>query len=272
MAASADVGLHAYPGSSGGQGAARAYVAARLRNAAVLTLVGVALFFGGFIGFGVYGNRSDALAAHGVHTTAVVVGTALYGGRYGPNQFDEHINVAFTTPQGTERARLWIGEQDRFSLGQAVAIVYDPNNPSHAQLAHGADLGPIGFPLFIAIVLGACFVPVGISRLLVCLGARQALRTEPRRCQVATQVVPRGRTRRRVVFVGDSKPLLTFWSLTRSGWNDRDDGVSAESAVFGELRPGAVLVVVAEDGRGVAVGRSWRNRRRLRLGRASVVA
>src|SRR5262249_19105679 len=35
--------------------------------------------------------------------------------------------------------------------------------------------------------------------------------------------------------------------------------------------PGPVLVVVAEDGRGVAVGRTWRNRRRLRFGRAPVV-
>jgi len=266
MAASAELGLHAYPGSSGGE-AARAYVAARLRNAAVLTLVGLVLFFGGFTGFGVYGSRSDSLAAHGVHATAVVVGTALYGGRYGGNQFDEHINVAFSTPEGIERARLWIGEQDRFAVGQDVAIVYDPKNPSHAQLAHGADLGPIGFPFFFAIVLGVCFAPVGVSRLRVCLSARRALRTEPHRCQVATQVVPRGRTRRRVVFVGDVRPLLTFWSLTRSGWIDRNDGLSAEAAVFGELRPGAVLVVVAEDGRGVAVGRTWRNRRRLRFGR-----
>ena len=150
----------------------------------VLTLVGLALFFGGFTGFGVYGNRSDSLAAHGVHATAVVVGTALYGGRYRLNQFDEHINVAFTTPQGTERARLWIGEQDRFAVGQDVAIVYDANNPSRAQLAHGADLGPIGFPFFLAIVLGVCFVPVGISRFRVCLSARRALRTAPHRCQI----------------------------------------------------------------------------------------
>ena len=240
------------------------YLRARLRNNALLTLVGLALTVGGFVGFGVFGNRSDALAKHGAHTTAIVVDTALYGGRYGPNQFNEHIDVAFTTPHGPQHARLWISEQARYSVGQAVDIVYDQQDPGRAQLAKGADLGPIGLPMFIALVLGFCFGGVGIARLRVCRGARRALRSSPERLDVASGLMPRGRTTARAVFVGSGAPLLGFWSLTRSGWGDATLAGSAQADVYGDLHAGSVLVVVADGGRGVAVGRTWRRHRILR--------
>jgi hypothetical protein len=243
---------------------AMVYVRARLRNNALLTLVGLALTVAGFVGFGVFGDRSDALAKHGVHTTAAVVDTALYGGRYGPNQFNEHIDVAFTTPQGPRHARLWISEQARYSVGQAVDIVYDPQDPGHAQLASGPDLGPIGFPLFFAIVLGLCFTGVGIARVRVCRGARRALQGDPQRIDVASGLMPRGRTTARAVFVGSGAPLLGFWSLTRSGWDGSTLTGSVQAEVYGDLHPGAVLVVVTADGRGIAVGRTWRKHRHLR--------
>jgi Protein of unknown function (DUF3592) len=243
------------------------YVRARIRNNALLTLVGLALTVGGFGGFGVFGSRSDALATHGVHTTATVVDTALYGGGHGSNQFNEHIDVAFTTPQGAEHARLWISEQARYSVGQTVDIVYDPEDPGHAQLAKGADLGPIGLPLFIAIVLGVCLAGVGIARLRVCRGARRALRSNPQRLEVASGLMPRGRTTARAVFVGSGAPLVGFWSLTRSGWGDATLAGSTQADVYGDLHPGSVLVVVADRGRGVAVGRTWRRHRLRRAGR-----
>jgi hypothetical protein len=245
------------------RGTALRYLRTRLRNNAVLTFAGLVLTVGGFVGFGVFGGRSDSLAKHGVHATATVVDTALYGGRYGPNQFDEHIDVAFSTPRGPEHARLWISEQARYSVGQAADVVYDPQNPGHAQLAKGADLGPIGFPLFIAIVLGLCFAGVGIARVRICRQAGRALGGEPERLDVASGLMPRGRTTARAVFIGAGAPLLGFWSLTRSGWEGATLSGSAQADVYGDLRPGAVLVVVTDAGRGVAVGRTWRKHRLL---------
>ena len=245
------------------RGTALRYLRTRLRTNALLTTAGLVLTVGGFVGFGVFGDRSDSLAKHGVHATATVVDTALYGGRYGPNNFDEHIDVAFSTPQGPEHARLWISEQARYSVGQAVDVVYDPQNPGHAQLANGADLGPIGLPLFIAIVLGLCFTGLGIARVRVCRAARGALRGEPERLDVASGLMPRGRTTARAVFIGSGAPLLGFWSLTRSGWEGATLAGAAQADVYGDLRPGAVLVVVGNGGRDVAVGRTWRKHRPL---------
>ena len=238
------------------------YLRARHRNAWFAALAGVALLVGGFVGFGHYGGRSDALAKSGVHTTATVTATALYGGRFGGNRYTEHVDVAFATPRGEEQARIWIGEQDRFTVGRPVDIVYDPGNPQRAQLAHGADIGPVGFPLFFAIVLGACFAILGGSRVRVCRAAARALWGEPRRVSVTSAMLPRGRATGRALFIDAAGGVrLGLWSLTRSGWAAADG--TTEADVYGELAPGKVLVVLA--GGAVAVGRTWRGRRARRL-------
>jgi hypothetical protein len=244
---------------------AAGYVRARHRNAWVAALLGAAVAAAGVAGFGHYGSRSDALAKNGVHTTAMVTATALYGGRLGGNQYTEHIDVAYATPRGEEQGvRIWISEQARFAVGQPVAIVYDRTNPRRAQLANGADLGPIGFPLFLAIVLGACFAILGITRLRVCRAARRALRNDPRRLTVTSRLLPRGRATARAVFVAGAGTVpLAFWSLTRSGWDAAAGTVQAE--VYGEPVPGQVLVVVSRADGSVAVGRTWRGRRARRL-------
>ncbi len=140
-------------------------------------LAGLALVVGGFAGFGVYGDRASALQRNGVHATATVTATALYGGRFGPNQFTEHIVVAFTTPGGiVDGVRIPIGEHDRFSVGQHVEISYDPADPHRAVFAHGyADPGPIGFVFFFAILAGVVAFVYGVKTLRLAHGARRAL-------------------------------------------------------------------------------------------------
>jgi len=142
----------------------------------------------------------------------------------------------------------------------AAARRYVATRHRNAWVAtHGADLGPIGFPL----IFGIAFGWVGIVRLRICRSARRAaLRSDPHRLQATSSLLRRGRANSRIVFVGPLQPLLVFWSLTRAGWNSSDQPVDAD--VFGELRPGSVLVVVSHDGRNVAVGRTSRRRRWIR--------
>jgi hypothetical protein len=131
------------------------FVARRRLRAWLAVVVGICLLVGGFAGFGYYGGRADALARHGTHTTARVTSAALYGGRYSRNSFNEHIDVEFAYPGGQARGvRIYIGETDRFWVGEQVEEVYDPADPHRAELAHGQpDIGPIGLPLFFALVL-----------------------------------------------------------------------------------------------------------------------
>jgi hypothetical protein len=254
-------GLVRQPRAADTHALAEAYVAKRRRNNWIFALVGIVLLVGGFAGFGVFGSRQDALAAHGVHAMAVVVGGKQYNGGGGGATFDEHLDVVFTATDGTPvRARVWIGEDTNYRLGQQVEIVYDQNDPGRAQLAHGADLGPVGAPLLIAMIFGGVFAGVGVARVRACRAARRALRTQPRRVPVTGAMLRRGRGRALAVFVGGVRPLLAFWSLTRSDWHEADDA-PADADVYGELRPGSVLVVACADG-SIALGRTWRRRRR----------
>src|SRR5881628_3857630 len=115
------------------RGLGERFVSQRRLRGWLTVLVGTGLLVGGFAGFGVYGSRADALAKHGAHATATVTRAALYGGRHGRNQFTQHIDVEFRYPGGEARGvRIWIGEDDRFRVGEQVEVVYDPTNPHHA--------------------------------------------------------------------------------------------------------------------------------------------
>lgn len=147
------------------------------RRGWLTVLAGVVLVVGGFGGFGYFGGRQDDVLAHGTHAVATVTSAALYGGRFGPNKFDEHIDVEFADRGGVTRdARIYIGERDRFSVGQQVDVVYDARDPQRALLAHGThDVGPVGAPLFFAIVLGVGLVFLGIRRVRQTRRARRVL-------------------------------------------------------------------------------------------------
>src|SRR5205814_7887359 len=171
---------------------AAAFLARSRLRAWLLVLAGIAVAVGCLFGFGHFGDKQDALVKHGTHTTATVTSAALYGGRYSRNSFNEHIDVEFSYPGGpARRVRIYIGENDRFRIGQRVEIVYDPAHPHRAALAHGYhDIGPAGFPLFFGIVLGVIFLVLGLRGIRLGRGARRALRGEARTMEASSELLP----------------------------------------------------------------------------------
>jgi Protein of unknown function (DUF3592) len=241
------------------------FVARRRRHAWLFVIAGVALIVGCFAGFGYFGGKEDALVKNGTRTTATVTSAALYGGRYSRNSFNEHIDVEFAYPGGVARGvRIYIGETDRFRVGQQVEIVYDPSNPHRAALAHGThDIGPVGFPLFFGIVLGLCFVIIGARSLRLFRSARQALRQEGRTMEADSRLVDWGRARRLAISLrGESGEGATLWSTTKRGWSPLLQPV--EATVFGSTAPGSVVVVTDPQRQAVTAGRVWKAPRLVR--------
>jgi len=238
----------------------RRFVTRRRRIGLALILGGLALFVGGFVGFGVSGGRADALQKNGVHTTATVTDTALYTPF--SNRLTEHIDVAFTTPSGpVQGVRIPIGEDDRFDVGQKVEISYDPANPHRAVFAHGdVDLGSIGFVYLLAIVAGVGVLIHGVRTRRLARGADRALAGPPRTMLVESRLVPQGRLRRTALLLtdeggGEPSPL---WATAGSYWPHSRQG---EATVFGTRERGSVVVVVDPQIGNATAGRIWKNRR-----------
>jgi Protein of unknown function (DUF3592) len=236
----------------------RRFVARRRLRAWLAVLVGIGLLVGGFAGFGYYGGRADALVKHGTHTTARVTSAALYGGRYSRKSFNEHIDVAFATPGGEARGvRIYIGETDRFWVGEQVEVVYDPANPHRAELAQGRpDIGPIGFPLFFALVLGVCLSILGIRRVRLFHAAQRALRGGGQAMEASSELLGRRTRRPAVLLRGEDGTEGMLSSDTRRGWDPLLQPV--EATVFGPATPGSVVVVVDPRRRAVTTGRIWK--------------
>jgi hypothetical protein len=239
------------------------FVARRRLRAWLTTLLGAGLLIGGFAGFGLYGGRADALVRHGTHATATVTNVALYGGRFSRNSFTEHIDVEFPYPGGEARGvRIYIGEQDRFRVGEQVEVVYDPAAPHHAELAHGRpDIGPIGFPLFFALVAGLAMLVIGIRGLRLFHAAHRALREGGRTMEAASELLPWNRSSRRcaVSLRGEHGDAAQLWAATRRGWYPLLQPV--EATVFGAATPGSVVVVVDPRRQAVTAGRIWKTPR-----------
>jgi hypothetical protein len=125
----------------------------------ILLLVGLLLAAGGLAGFGIAGDHNRHLLRTGRHTSATVISVVPYSGALiGPDAFNEHVDVQFADSTGRSTvARLGIGENDRYSVGQRVQIVYDPANPSRALFAHGSTdtIGFVGFILLLAMIFGS---------------------------------------------------------------------------------------------------------------------
>ena len=216
--------------SSTRRSSVRRFAARRRRIGRALILAGLALFVGGFAGFGVYGDRTDALQKNGVKTTATVTDTALYGGPRGPNEFTEHIDVSFTAPSGlVQGVRIPIGEDDRFSVGQQVEISYDPANPHRAVFAHGyADIGQMGFVFFFATAAGVGVLIYGVGTLRLARGARRALGGPSRSMTVESRLAVAGSTLAAPpsssATSGEPSALWATgsdWSLPRTSQGDR---------------------------------------------------
>lgn len=235
------------------------FVARRRLYAWLFVFSGIALVAAGFAGFGYFGGKEDALVKNGTHTTATVTSAALYGGRYSRNSFNEHIDVDFAYPGGEARdVRIYIGETDRFRVGQQVEIVYDPRNPHRAALAHGShDIGPVGFPLFFGILLGVCFLIVGVRNVRLFRGARRALHDGGRTMQAESSFLPTGRRRRLAISVrGANGNGAMLWSASRRGWSPLLHPV--EATVFGSTAAGSVVVVADPRRHAVTAGRVWK--------------
>jgi hypothetical protein len=218
----------------------------------------------GCAGFGIYGDRVDSIRTNGIHTTATVTTAALYRRGLGGNGLHEHIDVSYPYPGGIERnVRIWIAEQDRFTVGELVPIAYDPEHPAHAVLANRKpDLGPVGVPFFVAIVAGVMFAVYAIQGFRFVRAGRRALREPSRQFQVHSEIIPRKR-RNVTVFVLTSAAgeAMVFAPVTKRGWpplGARDGGLAVD--VFGGPDVGAV-VVVDPAGTAVTAGRVPRPKR-----------
>ena len=231
----------------------------RRRNARWLMLVGLSLFVAGFAGFGVAGDRADRLARTGDRTIGTVVGTALYSPGYGralgQHAFSEHIDVQFLTMDGSVvTARCWIGESGRFYVGEDVPIVYDPRHPTDAQLARGSDLGPIGFPLFLGIVIGAVVLIQGFRTSRLAGQASLALIGGSQHLAMSVAVVPtRGRSRT-VAQLRPAHADAVSLPVKIIAGGILIPGLVAGVELFGDLKP-RQAIVAAQPGGAIVVGR-----------------
>jgi hypothetical protein len=225
----------------GADGVARRFLKRRLVADVVLLVVGALLLATGITGFTYLARQSNHLAATGVLATATAVEVDNHHYRF---QQDEHVVVTFRVRGVVAVARCYIGAGDQFAVGQPVAVVYDPKDPSHAQLAGTPDLGPIGAPFLGFLVLGVlCALPGGY-RLLTRRGVGAALR-EPDLPMTATRF-----RRRHLVLRGDDEPLeLRVRGQVRQFGNDMP------VLVHGKREPRAMLVITQPDSGAVAYGR-----------------
>jgi hypothetical protein len=163
--------------------AALRFLRRRLIVDVTLLVAGVLLLATGIIGFTYLGRQSDELATNGVTATATALTVDNYHHRF---QLDEHVVVTFRAQGGVVVvARCYIGANDQFAVGQPVTIVYDPRDPTRAQLAGSPELGPVGAPFLGAAVLGLLLGLLGGFGLLRRRGAHAALRGQDRQLTAA---------------------------------------------------------------------------------------
>ncbi|HEX4703480.1 MAG TPA: DUF3592 domain-containing protein [Pseudonocardiaceae bacterium] len=213
--------------------AGRRFLRRRLVRDVTLLVVGFLLLAAGIIGFAVIAHRSDELAATGVRATATAVLVDQGGSRF---RLDEHVDVTFRAAGNRVIvARCYISTGDQYAVGGPVVIVYDPHDPSRAQLAGDPSLGPIGFPFLAAIVLGILLIAPTVRNLLHRRGMAAALRTS------GQDTVARRSGRR--ITLRDAAELRVRGQVR--GFAMETD---TTARVFGAQAPGAMLVVVASTG------------------------
>lgn len=232
--------------------------------------IGLALFIGGFTGFGIYGTRQQDLLRNGARTTAIVISMAPYtgGSPFNPSAYNEHINVEFNDQSGRHVvAPLGIGESDPYRIGESVGIAYNRRVPTEAVFAKGStDIGSAGFWFFSALTIGLALVIFGAWRLYLCGRARHALTLPPRTGTVSSELLPRGRYQKWAISISaDTSSPVRFWSWSKEGCSLL--GEPTQMTVFGQLEPRSVVVAV-EPKRLITVAgripRRWRDPKRRR--------
>jgi hypothetical protein len=216
--------------------AALRFLRRRLIIDVTLLVLGVLLVATGVIGFTYLGRQSDELAATGVRATATALAVDDY---HHWSQLDEHVVVTFRADGGVVVvASCYIGANDRFTVGQPVTIVYDPHEPTRAQLAGAPELGPAGAPFLGAVVLGLVPGLFGGTDLLRRRGARAALRGADRVMTAAR--IGRRHVTLRSVTPGD--PLHDTELRARGRLRGFAEDVPVR--VFGDADPRSLLLIV----------------------------
>lgn len=159
-------------GVGGPVGVARRWLRRRFVVDLGLLVLGGLLLGAGIGGFAYLGVQSNRLASSGVVATATAVQVDNYERRF---QFDAHVLVTFRVDGTVVVARCYTGPGDQFVVGQPVVIVYDPNDPTTAQLAGDPQLGPAGVPFLALTVLGIIVAAPGAYRRWARRGTGKAL-------------------------------------------------------------------------------------------------
>lgn len=227
----------------------RRYVRA-LSRANKLGYVACAALFGvGLFGFSLFNARSDWLAKHGVHARGTVTGSLL--GRR--KLFRQHIDVTFRTrDETTASGRIYVGEDDRYDLGQRVDILYDPATPSHVRLLHSDNLSPlVAFPIFAAL-FGLIGLVLPIKRGRKIAAVRRVLERDPEQLPAWSTLGPSagGRWTVRRVYVDREGYESGFMALRKRGWN-LPDGERVTASVFAK-ESGFVVLVLHPESRSAA--------------------
>lgn len=221
-------------------------VAARFLHRALVVDV-VSLVVGGLLlGTGIGGvtylaRQLDHLARTGVVATATAVAVVDDRSRF---QFDEHVTVTFRVHDRVVRATAFTNADDRFAVGEPVVVVYDPADPTRAQLATNPSFGPAGTPFFAAVLVGLVILLAGGYRLVVRRAAGATLREPGRDLTV-------GRSARHRIAVRPPEVELRVRGQVRR--LPGTDGVPLR--VFGGRGPGAMLVGVHRETGAVVYGR-----------------
>jgi hypothetical protein len=223
--------------------------------------LGLALTLGGC--GAIYAHQSTAghVSQVGVRVTGTVTGVRNYHGRGDlVGALTSHVDVAFVTKDGKPaHARLGLADDQRFAIGDRVAVIYDPGYPSHAVLAAGDNGGQWFVAEFVGFILGIGAFALAVKRARATGAARTALREQPCRRSVVTHIERHdygrsGRDERMVYVLDDRGWSCGFWALSKRRWH-LADGLTSEPVVFGTPGPGSVLVVVDPDTHSVAAGR-----------------
>ncbi|HKN98596.1 MAG TPA: DUF3592 domain-containing protein [Pseudonocardiaceae bacterium] len=159
-------------GAGGPVVVARRYLRRRLVVDLVLLGVAALLLGAGVGGFVFLGVQSGRLAHDGVVATATAIEVDNYTRRF---QFDAHVVVTFRVAGEVVEARCYTGPGDQFVVGQPVVVVYDPDDPTTAQLAGDPQLGPAGVAFLGLVVLGILVALPGAYGVWTRRGAGKAL-------------------------------------------------------------------------------------------------
>ncbi len=222
--------------------AARRYLRRRLVVDVVLLVLGGLLLGTCVGGFTYLARQLDHLARTGVLATATAVAADNTTGAF---RFDQHVVVSFRVSGEVVSASPYTGGGDGYIVGEPVVIVYDANDPSHAQLATDPSFGPAGTPFFLFGLAGVLVALPGAYGLLVRRGAGAALRGRHRQ---GTAVMA---GRRRVVLREDAGPELRVRGQFRRLPAGEDRAVWA----YGNMAPKAMVVLVDPAADAVLYGR-----------------